>query len=118
MIAPEKKYALIGVSATFEYRLDFKIPPGLGDHASVRGDGPIPFLDDAAYMIHDILIDDYGWLPSHITMLINETDTAANIVQENGKKTGKFFSYEKVQSMSIFPCHVGGKGFAAACMSD
>lgn len=82
VIPPEKKYALIGVCATFEYLLDYTIPPGLGDYACVGGDGPIPFFDEFACMIHDILINDYGWLPSHITMLINEINTAANIVQE------------------------------------
>lgn len=105
MIAPEKKYALVGVSATFEYLLDFKIPPGLGDYASVQGNGPIPFLDDAAYMIHDILIDDYGWLPSHITMLINETDTAANIVQE----IGALKQYDSPDS--LFLIVLGGHGW-------
>jgi len=82
IIPAEKKYALIGVSTTFEYLLDYNIPPGLGDYACVGGDGPIPFFDEFAYMIRDTLVDDYGWLPSHITMLMDETNTAANIVEE------------------------------------
>lgn len=77
-IPAENKYALLCASTTFLYLLDY---PEAARGACIENYGEIAPAENATYAIRDTLIDDYGWLPNHITILLNEDNTKANIIQ-------------------------------------
>jgi hypothetical protein len=82
--SPEHKYALVAGSSTFEYLLQWKIPPGPGDYPGIMDYGPIPadaFWHDVTCW-RDLLINNYHWLSSHITLQLNESNTKANIINQ------------------------------------
>jgi len=77
----DHKYALLCGTEVFEYLLQWDIPPGLGEYPCIEDYGPIPAWDDVVVW-RDLLINDYGWLPSHVTIQMNESNTKANIVSQ------------------------------------
>lgn len=81
VIGPEHKYALLCGTCVFEYLLQWDVPPGLGEYPCIEDYGPIP-ADKIVGTYQDLLIDDYGWLPDHITVQMNESNTKANIIAQ------------------------------------
>jgi len=77
--SPENKYALLCASTTFLYLLDY---PESARHTCIKCYGPLPYADQEVYEVRDILVDDYGWLEDHFTILINEDNTKARVMQE------------------------------------
>lgn len=77
-VDPENKYALLCASSTFLYLLDYPEP---ARDACIEDYGAIPWAAEHMYAIRDILVNDYGWLPDHFTILLNEDNTKANVMQ-------------------------------------
>lgn len=78
-IPAENKYALLCTSSTFLYLLDYPEP---ARSACIENYGAIPPAVEEVLEVRDILVNDYGWLPDHFTILANENNTKANVIQE------------------------------------
>jgi hypothetical protein len=78
VIPAENKYALLCASTTFLYLLNYPEP---ARDAPIENYGAVPWVDELLYDVRDVLVEDYDWLPSHITILLNEKDTKANVLQ-------------------------------------
>lgn len=80
-IGPEHKYALLAGTDVFEYLLKWKPAPGLGTYPTIVDYGPIPGTWHVEF-IRDMLVNNLGWLPDHITILLNEQNTKANLLAQ------------------------------------
>lgn len=77
------KYALLAGSWTFEYLLQWKPLPS-GEPKSTMDFGPIPpeaFWHDITAW-RDLLLGDYGWSSDHVKLVLNESATKANIINQ------------------------------------
>lgn len=79
VIGPEHKYALLAGTDVFEYLLKWDPVPGQGTYPCIENYGPIPSWDHVKFM-RDMLVNDFGWMPSHIDILMNESNTKVNLL--------------------------------------
>lgn len=77
-VSPKKKYALLCGCATFLYLLDYPEP---ARYACIENYGAIPPVYNDIATVRDTLVDYCDWLPDHITILLNENSTKANVMQ-------------------------------------
>jgi hypothetical protein len=83
VIPAENKWALLcGSGIPGQWLLDkWQPPPGIGGYPSIKDWGPMPeWCYDRTIELHDMLVQQFGFLEDHITMLINESDTKANFL--------------------------------------
>ena len=80
VISAKHKYALLAGTDVFEYLFDWKPAPGLGTYPGIESYGPLPSWELNVKPMRDILIDKLGWLPSHIDILMNESNTKVNLL--------------------------------------
>lgn len=81
-IGPENKYALLAGTDVFEYLLKWEPAPGLGTYPGIECYGPLPSWELNVKPLRDTLINDLGWLPDHITILMNESNTRVNLLAQ------------------------------------
>jgi hypothetical protein len=81
VIGPENKYALLAGTDVFEYLLKWDPVPGQGTYPCIENYGPIPSWELNVKPVRDMLVNDLGWMPDHIDILMNESNTKVNLLE-------------------------------------